>query len=42
MAENDLIGERIKRVRESRKISVEDLAERAGLNPDLVRGLETN
>lgn len=42
MAEYDKVGERIRKVRESRKITTVDLAERAGLNPDLVAGLENN
>ncbi|AEJ20538.1 helix-turn-helix domain-containing protein [Gracilinema caldarium] len=36
------VGKRIRTVRESRKISVADLAERAGLHPDLVAALEQN
>ncbi len=42
MAENELLGERIKRVRQSRNITTADVAERAGLNPDLVVALENN
>jgi transcriptional regulator with XRE-family HTH domain len=42
MAEYNKVGERIKRIREARNMSVADLAERAGLHQDLIAALEQN